>query len=73
MKKKLTKKEQEYINRIILVGKNVTLKRELGRLLGELSLECQNDKLRAYIYMVGEHLENMRYYKCKFCKKKKGK
>ena len=49
MKKKISKKEQEYINKIVLTGKNVALSGEVSRLLDELSFECQNKKLKIFI------------------------
>ena len=70
MKKKISKKEQEYINKMVLIGKNVALASEVRRLLDELSLECQNTKLKGFLYMVNEHIDNRRYYECKFCKEK---
>ena len=74
MKKKISKKEQEYINKIVLTGKNVTLAGEVRRLLGELSVECQNKKLKIFIDILNWHLTNHRdWEKCPYCDKKEKK
>ena len=71
MKKRISKKEQEYINRIVLIGKNVALASEIRRLLDKLSIECQNKKLKVFIDILNWHLDNHREWeKCSYCDKK---
>ena len=71
MKKKISKKEQEYINKIVMVMQNVALAGKIRELLDKLSIKCQNNKLKTFIEILEWHLRNHRdFEKCPYCDKK---